>query len=158
MAASDSTVKRVVMIAVDASEQAVHAVNFYVENLHIEENQVILLHVVQLPEMADMESMRKMMLSPHSLIQLWEQEQAESKKLEIKFKEHLRANGVENIRCKIEGGMKPGQVIVHSAQEEKVAMVIMGTRGMGTVRRTLLGSVSDYVVHHATCPVVVCRQ
>ncbi len=34
----------------------------------------------------------------------------------------------------------------------------MGTRGMGTIRRTLLGSVSDYVVHHAHCPVTVCRQ
>ena len=34
----------------------------------------------------------------------------------------------------------------------------MGTRGLGTVRRTILGSVSDYVLHHAHCPVCICRQ
>lgn len=32
----------------------------------------------------------------------------------------------------------------------------MGSRGLGTIRRTILGSVSDYVVHHANVPVVVC--
>lgn len=36
-------------------------------------------------------------------------------------------------------------------------MIVTGTRGMGKVRRTILGSVSDYLVHHAHCPVVVCR-
>ena len=37
-------------------------------------------------------------------------------------------------------------------------MIVIGTRGQGTVRRTFLGSVSDYVVHHAHCPVAVCSH
>ena len=53
---------------------------------------------------------------------------------------------------------KPGEVIVDLATEEKASMIVMGTRGLGTIRRTLMGSVSDYVVHHAHCPVVVCRH
>ena len=53
---------------------------------------------------------------------------------------------------------QPGHVIVHKANEEHAQMVVMGTRGMGTVRRTLMGSVSDYVVHHAHCPVMICRS
>ena len=43
------------------------------------------------------------------------------------------------------------------AEEENAAMIVTGTRGMGKVRRTILGSVSDFLVHHAPCPVVVCR-
>ncbi|KAG5457940.1 MAG: hypothetical protein BJ554DRAFT_1935, partial [Olpidium bornovanus] len=30
----------------------------------------------------------------------------------------------------------------------------MGSRGMGAIKRTLLGSVSDYCVHHLPIPVV----
>ena len=57
-----------------------------------------------------------------------------------------------------EGGLKPGQVVVKTAADEGANLLVMGTRGMGMVRRTILGSVSDYVVHHAHCPVVICRH
>ena len=62
-----------------------------------------------------------------------------------------------NGRIRTEGG-KPGEVIIKVASEEKAAMIVMGTRGLGKVRRTIMGSVSDFVVHHAHCPVIVCRQ
>jgi nucleotide-binding universal stress UspA family protein len=35
------------------------------------------------------------------------------------------------------------------------AMLVVGSRGHGAVSSLLLGSVSNYVVHHATCPVVI---
>lgn len=53
---------------------------------------------------------------------------------------------------------KPGEVICSVAEEDKATMIVMGTRGLGKVRRTIMGSVSDYVVHHAHCPVIVCRK
>jgi nucleotide-binding universal stress UspA family protein len=34
----------------------------------------------------------------------------------------------------------------------------MGSRGHGGIRRALLGSVSDPVVRHAHCPVLVVRE
>ena len=61
-------------------------------------------------------------------------------------------------RVRSEGGSKPGEIICKVAEEEDVAMIIVGTRGLGKVRRAIMGSVSDYVVHHAPCPVIVCRQ
>ena len=42
---------------------------------------------------------------------------------------------------------KPGEVICRIAEEEDAAMIITGARGMGKVHRTILGSVSDYLVH-----------
>lgn len=53
---------------------------------------------------------------------------------------------------------KPGEVICQIADEVCAAMIITGTRGMGKVRRTILGSVSDYLVNRASCPVMVCRD
>ena len=58
---------------------------------------------------------------------------------------------------KSEGGGKPGEVICRVAEHDSVTMIVVGTRGLGSVRRTIMGSVSDYVVHHAHCPVVICR-
>jgi nucleotide-binding universal stress UspA family protein len=54
-------------------------------------------------------------------------------------------------------GGNPGDAVVHIAEDEKASMIVMGTRGLGTIRRTILGSVSDYVVHHSICPVLVCH-
>ena len=53
---------------------------------------------------------------------------------------------------------KPGHAIVEKAQELDATFIVTGTRGMGKIRRTILGSVSDFVVHHAHCPVLVCRH
>jgi nucleotide-binding universal stress UspA family protein len=61
-------------------------------------------------------------------------------------------------RVLIKYGSRPGEAIVDIAKAEEVSMVVMGTRGLGTVRRTILGSVSDFVLHHAHCPVVVCSH
>ena len=61
-------------------------------------------------------------------------------------------------RIKAVFNYKAGEAIVETATEEKAQMVVMGTRGQGKVRRTLMGSVSDYVVHHAHCPVLICRN
>ena len=51
---------------------------------------------------------------------------------------------------------KPGEGIINAAKEENPALIITGSRGLSKLRRTFLGSVSDYVIHHAPCPVLVC--
>src|SRR5215217_7036732 len=43
------------------------------------------------------------------------------------------------------------------AQEIEAGLIVMGSRGRGGVRRALMGSVSDSVVRHAHCPVLVVR-
>ena len=48
----------------------------------------------------------------------------------------------------------PGEGIVKIAEEEKAELVVMGTRGLGGVKRALTGSVSDHVVRNASMPVI----
>lgn len=48
-----------------------------------------------------------------------------------------------------------GEVICRIAKEKEADMIVMGSRGQGVLRRTFLGSVSDYVIHHCRLPVTV---
>jgi nucleotide-binding universal stress UspA family protein len=48
--------------------------------------------------------------------------------------------------------------IVHLAGDIEAGLVVMGSRGRGGLSRALMGSVSDSVVRHAHCPVLVVRE
>jgi nucleotide-binding universal stress UspA family protein len=50
---------------------------------------------------------------------------------------------------------KPGEALCSFAAEVSANALVMGSRGRGRVKRALLGSVSDYVIRNAPCPVVV---
>jgi nucleotide-binding universal stress UspA family protein len=53
---------------------------------------------------------------------------------------------------------RPDEAIVTLADELGAGLIVMGSRGMGRIRRALMGSVSDSVVRHAHCPVMVVRK
>ena len=48
--------------------------------------------------------------------------------------------------------------IVRVAEEIGAGLIVMGSRGLGGMRRALMGSVSDGVMRHAHCPVLVVRK
>jgi nucleotide-binding universal stress UspA family protein len=50
------------------------------------------------------------------------------------------------------------QEIVRLAEEIGAGLIVIGSRGRAGVRRALMGSVSDSVVRHAHCPVLVVRK
>jgi nucleotide-binding universal stress UspA family protein len=56
----------------------------------------------------------------------------------------------------IEGRVAPE--VVGLAEEIGAGLIVMGSRGRGGIRRALMGSVSDSVVRHAHCPVLVVRE
>lgn len=51
-----------------------------------------------------------------------------------------------------------GARICSLAAEEAAAIVVVGSHGHGALTDALLGSVSNYVVHHSPCPVLVIRS
>ena len=52
---------------------------------------------------------------------------------------------------------EPDSEIVALAEEIGVGLIAMGSRGLGGIRRALMGGVSNSVVRHASCPVMVVR-
>jgi len=53
---------------------------------------------------------------------------------------------------------EPDKEIIRLSEEISATLIVMGSRGLGAVRRALMGSVSDSVVRHAHCPVLVMRH
>ena len=53
---------------------------------------------------------------------------------------------------------KPEAEITAVAEEIGAGLIVVGSRGLGGMRRAMLGSVSDSVVRHAHCPVLVVRK
>jgi nucleotide-binding universal stress UspA family protein len=52
----------------------------------------------------------------------------------------------------------PAQEIIHTADEEKVDMIVMSTHGRGGVARWTFGSVADKVARYCSCPVLLVRE
>lgn len=52
-------------------------------------------------------------------------------------------------------GGEPAEAICRLASELSAQAVVVGSRGNGGLKRAVLGSVSDHLVRHAPCPVIV---
>ncbi len=51
----------------------------------------------------------------------------------------------------------PVQEIIRISKEEKFDLIVMGARGVSHIREMLLGSVTDGVMHHVACPVLIVK-
>ena len=51
----------------------------------------------------------------------------------------------------------PDKEILRTAEALGVGLIVIGSRGLGAISRALIGSVSDSVVKHAHCPVLLMR-
>jgi len=69
---------------------------------------------------------------------------------------HAKASGVTNVA----GVAKEGVVVdelLEQLESHPADLVVVGSRGLSTTKRILLGSVSSALVNHAPCPVLVIR-
>jgi nucleotide-binding universal stress UspA family protein len=71
--------------------------------------------------------------------------------------EQLKAEGANVAFAHLRVGA-PDKEIIRLSEEIDATMIVMGSRGLGAVSRALMGSVSDSVVKHAHCPVLVMRH
>ena len=86
----------------------------------------------------------------------------EARKLAKKYSDKARAKiksrlPEARISTQIAKG-KPEQVIVETAEEWPADLIVVGSHGYGFWGRALLGSVSDFLVHHAPCSVLVVKK
>uniref|UniRef100_A0A1I8G217 Usp domain-containing protein n=1 Tax=Macrostomum lignano TaxID=282301 RepID=A0A1I8G217_9PLAT len=145
---------RRVLIGVDRSEHSERAVIFYAEHLRQDRDLVIFVNVTDPPEVAvGFGTMGT--LAAEVYARSIDQTLCEARQLATDVRALCDSLGIGRIKFLERIAHGPGQAIVKIAKEEKVDFIVMGTRGMGAIKRTFVGSVSDYVLHHARKPVII---
>ncbi|KAJ0027493.1 hypothetical protein Pint_36261 [Pistacia integerrima] len=51
----------------------------------------------------------------------------------------------------------PKDMICQAAEQMHIDLLVLGSRGLGKIKRAFLGSVSDYCAHHAICPITIVK-
>ncbi|XP_046333074.2 universal stress protein in QAH/OAS sulfhydrylase 3'region-like isoform X3 [Haliotis rufescens] len=143
---------RNVVIAVDDSEFSEYAFDFYVQNVHHPGDNITLVHCSEYASLIH----APLLTDPVVVAELIKEEEVKVKHLVEKYSEKMKKIHVGGKVKQMTG--KVGEAIVEAAKGENAAMIVVGTRGMGKIRRTFLGSVSDYCLHHSPVPVLVCRH
>jgi len=134
-----------ILIAVDGSESASKAFHRSVYLAEKCNSKLDLVHVVQCEVGGDSANTFDMI--------------EELKDKAMKMLEEYRAEAAKNkvpIQIAIMQG-DPAKVIIELAKAKSYDLIIMGTRGRSSFKELLIGSVSQKVMHHASCPVMVVR-
>ncbi|OWF35019.1 uncharacterized protein LOC110443447 [Mizuhopecten yessoensis] len=144
---------RKILLAMDGSSHSEFAFEWYTTNLMKSDDQLVIVSALE----------RHTGLSTalgsadiQSLCSILEEESDEHRILVNNLTKKLESTGLKGM-VKTQLG-KAGEVVVKVASEEHVDHIICGSRGHSQIRRTLMGSHSDYILHHAHVPVTVCRH
>jgi nucleotide-binding universal stress UspA family protein len=141
-----NTIKKI-LVPVDGSEQARKAIDFAANLAKQNDATVHLLHVYKLPIIP--EGMGEYVISDR--IEL----QALGDQIISVAQDEVRKKGGQHIEATVMEG-DPAERIIAYAKDHDVDMIVMGSRGLGSFKGLLLGSVSNKVSHRAdrTCVIV----
>jgi nucleotide-binding universal stress UspA family protein len=144
-----------ILVATDGSEQATLAAQTAADIAKKTGSEVHLVYVLYSGSFSE-----EGLLSEDEILAA-DDPKAKMREVEEEFLDHLaepiKAAGTEVPQAQLRLG-RPDREIVSLAEEINAGLIVMGSRGRGGVRRALLGSVSDSVVRHAHCPVLVLRK
>jgi nucleotide-binding universal stress UspA family protein len=144
-----------ILLATDGSEEAQVAAKTAADLTKSTNSELHLIYVGHMPSIF-YESPGTMALDP-DLQSRMEEEAEEAAKTKLKEQvQKIREAGIEVAAIHTSVGF-PDVEIVGLAERLGAGLIVMGSRGLGPLKRALMGSVSDSVVRHAHCPVLVVR-
>ncbi|XP_071126443.1 universal stress protein Sll1388-like [Mytilus edulis] len=142
---------KTVVIAFDGSDYAKHAMKFYADTVYTPTDNVIVVYCVELGEVI---TTAHFSVDQEAFKELIQHESDKIKNRLVEFAVYMRNIKLNGI-VKSTHASTPGLGVVNLANEFNADLIVTGSRGHGTLRRTFLGSVSDYILHHSKVPVLV---
>lgn len=141
-----------ILLALDGSESSRDAAQYAIELANCNSAQLIAITVLHKS------------LSSYGLAPVPSDSQLDKDKRALKTKEWFEkvTHDAESANVKFRTELVDTQLsiesaIVEYAEEEKVDLIVMGTRGLSGFKRLLLGSVALGVATYSTCPVLIIK-
>ncbi|KAM7539598.1 hypothetical protein Aperf_G00000032804 [Anoplocephala perfoliata] len=152
---ADKEVRRI-LFPIDPSENCERAFRWYETNLQRPNDLIYFIHVIE--PVYTTPAIGLALESPPMLVddmtRVMEESIAAGKELGQRYMQ-MAKDGKLQCKAFLHVDTKPGAAICKSAMDHKADIIVIGSRGLGAIKRTFLGSVSDYIVHNAAIPVAV---
>jgi len=141
-----------ILLATDGSEEARQATQAAAELSKETGSEVHIAYVLPSPT----ELRGHHLYSQEVMQSVLEQAEGEANSFLEEQAKQLGVSGGKVAETHLRAG-EPDKEIVRLSEELGVGTIVIGSRGLGALRKALMGGVSESVVRHAHCPVFVVR-
>lgn len=151
-----------ILVPLDGSEHSLKALEIAAQLAEKFSGKITLIHVysvsmqpVMMPEPSTSGSLGMPILTNAEISRMIEATQKFGNRILDDGEQKVKTEKVQVKKLLIEGHAV--QEIVRLANEDRYDLIVIGARGISHVREILLGSVTDGVIHHVRCPVLVIK-
>jgi nucleotide-binding universal stress UspA family protein len=147
-----------IMVAIDGSETSMRAAEYAVamtKNIKNKQTQLIGITILDLGRL----SYSFFVAAPSYGSKELEEKRQEAKMWLNRVDQLSKENSVPQFKSEIIEDVvsRIGGAIVKYAENEKVDLIVVGTRGRSGLKRMLIGSVASDILHYAHCPVMIVK-
>jgi len=150
-----STFPTKILLATDASKDATRAAQMASDLANVSDSE---LHVLHIGNMKDFHVApgAEQSFSPRTA-PLGEVREKAEKRLDEAVTQVEQVGGTVT-QSHLRVGNPDEEILKFCDEQGGFGLIVMGSRGLGPIKRRLMGSVSESVVRHAQCPVLVARS
>lgn len=138
-----------ILVAVDGSDESERAFKKAVAVAKRNRAQLVLAHVI------DTRAYQSFSTFDGSVA---DNARAEAKNTLNEYKEFAEKEGIEEVKIVLEYGSPKIIIAKQIPEDEGIDLIMLGATGLNAVERIFVGSVSEYVIRHAECDVLIVRS
>ncbi|CAH8580825.1 unnamed protein product [Schistosoma guineensis] len=146
--------KRRICLPVDGSDHSKRAIEWFIKEVYRPGDEVLFVHCLELPYLPTISLTSGLKVPIDDWTKALQENIAQTTKLNNEYGYICECSKIPYDFI-IKNGIAPGVGIVQTVEDHHVDLIVMGNRGLSRLKRTLLGSVSSYVVHNAYVPCII---